>query len=152
MARVGDAVAMATDAGANVLSGPDLRVSDREASSRSAYAAAYRSARARADTYAGAAGLKVARVLAIYDGGQGFTPSPRYGGRTSMEAMGVQTVAPPPPEQGAPFSAGINTTEVQVRVDFALAPHNPARTNKDSRRRRNGLRTGTCIPATCRCP
>ncbi|HZF42309.1 MAG TPA: SIMPL domain-containing protein [Sphingomonadaceae bacterium] len=122
MARVGDAVAMATDAGANVLSGPDLRVSDREASSRSAYAAAYRSARARADTYAGAAGLKVARVLAIYDGGQGFTPSPRYGGRTSMEAMGVQTVAPPPPEQGAPFSAGINTTEVQVRVDFALAP------------------------------
>ena len=121
MARVGDAVALATDAGANLLSGPDLRVSDREASSRSAYAAAYRAARARADTYAGAAGLEVGRVLAIYDGGGGYAPR-SYGGRASLDgAMSVQTVsAPPPPEQGAPFNAGINTTEVQVRVDFAL--------------------------------
>lgn len=120
MDRVGDAVALATDAGANLLSGPDLRVSDREASSRSAYAAAFRAARARADTYAGAAGLKVARVLAIYDGGGGYAPR-SYGGRSSMDsAMTAQVSAPPPPEQGAPFNAGINTTEVQVRVDFAL--------------------------------
>src|SRR5688500_4271682 len=32
MEKVGDAVAAVTDAGANVLSGPDLRVSDREGS------------------------------------------------------------------------------------------------------------------------
>ena len=44
LSRVGDAVALVTDAGANVLSGPELRVSDREAASRSAYAAAYRAA------------------------------------------------------------------------------------------------------------
>ena len=50
MAKVSDAVTAATEAGANVLSGPDLRISDREAASKSAYAAAYRAARARAET------------------------------------------------------------------------------------------------------
>jgi uncharacterized protein YggE len=118
MNRVGDAVAVVTDAGANVMSGPDLRVSDREGSSRSAYAAAYRAARARANAYAGAAGLQVKRVIAIYDGGESGMPVP-YGRSTSMDAA-VQVSAPPPPEQGAPFNAGINTTEVRVRVDFAL--------------------------------
>ena len=67
---VGEAIAAATEAGANLLSGPDLRVSDREKASRSAYAAAYRAARARAEAYAGAAGLKIDRVLAIHDGGE----------------------------------------------------------------------------------
>lgn len=120
MGQVGEAVAAVTDAGANVLSGPELRVSDREASSRSAYAAAYRAARARADTYADAAGLEVKRVLAIHDGGQSYVPR-SYARNFSAEVMAPQAVsAPPPPEEGAPFSAGINTTEVQVRVEFAL--------------------------------
>lgn len=119
MSKVGDAIAMVTDAGANVLSGPDLRVSDREAASRSAYAAAYRAARARADAYANAAGLKVTRVLAIHDGGEG-------GGSPYMRTMSMdaaaQTAAPPPPRpvSAAPFSAGVNSTEVSVRVEFAL--------------------------------
>ena len=56
MDRVGDAVTAVTEAGANVLSGPELRVSDRESASRSAYAAAYRAARARAEAYAGRGG------------------------------------------------------------------------------------------------
>src|SRR5688572_18765788 len=51
MDKVGEAVAAATEAGANLLGGPDLRISDREASSRSAYAAAYRAARQRAEAY-----------------------------------------------------------------------------------------------------
>jgi hypothetical protein len=116
MDRVGEAVAAVTDAGANVLSGPDLRVSDREGSSRSAYASAFRAARARAEAYAGAAGLKVKRVIAIHDGGESGTPYP-YGRSTNMDAA-VQVSAPPP--VSGPFNAGINTTEVRVRVDFAL--------------------------------
>jgi uncharacterized protein YggE len=76
MARVGDAVTAVTTAGANVLSGPELRVSDREGSSRSAYAAAYRAARQRSEAYAGAADLRIARVLGIYDGGEYGVPSP----------------------------------------------------------------------------
>ena len=116
MSKVGEAVATVTEAGANVLSGPDLRVSDREGSTRSAYAAAYKAARARADAYAGAAGLNVKRVLAIYDGGE-FAAPPPYSRSVGTEAV-AQSVAPPP--VAAPFSPGVNTSEVHVRVDFAL--------------------------------
>ena len=65
--KAGEAIAAATEAGANVLSGPNLDVSDPEAASRGAYAAAYRAARARAETYAMAAGLRIDRILAIRD-------------------------------------------------------------------------------------
>ena len=124
MNRVGEAVTAVTEAGANLLSGPDLRVSDREGASKSAYASAYKAARSRAEAYAGAADLKIARVLGIYDGGEYGVPSPpRY---VTMDAV-APTVAPPPVEQaapppppGTPFSAGVNRTEVRVRVDFAL--------------------------------
>ncbi|MEO5808836.1 MAG: SIMPL domain-containing protein [Sphingomicrobium sp.] len=121
LSRASAAIAAATDAGANLLSGPSLRVSDAEKASMSAYAAAYRAARQRADAYAAAAGLKVSRVLAIRDGGQSG------GGPVTMDAMEQyappsvvsQTMAapaPPPP----PFNPGVNTSMVSVRVDFAL--------------------------------
>jgi uncharacterized protein YggE len=118
MAKVGEAVTAVTEAGANVMSGPDLRVSNREAANKSAYAAAYRAARSRADAYAEAAGLKVARVLAIYDGGESYAPPPPSYARDAL----AQVAAPPPPAvTPAPFSAGVSSTEVRVRVDFALA-------------------------------
>lgn len=113
--RAGQAIAATTDAGANVVSGPDLRISDPNAANRSAYAAAYRAARARAEAYAGAAGLKVARVLAIRDTGGGEGPQPYYGD-TMLEA------APPPVSVSAPpVPPGLTTTQVVVRVDFALS-------------------------------
>jgi uncharacterized protein len=110
----GEVIAAATGAGANILSGPQLTVDDREAASLSAYAAAYKAARARADAYAKAAGLKVARVLSITDGSAMGAPMPY-----AMDAMAVQTVSP---EQAAPpIRAGLNTSTAQVRVDFALS-------------------------------
>jgi uncharacterized protein YggE len=116
--RAGEALAAITDAGANVLSGPNLRVSDPENAGRSAYAAAYRSARARADAYAQAAGLKVARVLTIRDGGDSGGPIHLTGIEASMDAV-AQTAAP---EQAAPpVQAGITTRQVEIRVDFALS-------------------------------
>jgi hypothetical protein len=117
MSRVGEAVTAVTEAGANVLSGPELRVSDRETASKSAYAAAYRAARARAEAYAGAAGLKIARVLAIRDGGDSNVPYMASADMALASAEPAPPVAAPAP---VPFSAGRNTTEVQVRVDFAL--------------------------------
>lgn len=111
--RVGEAVAATTEAGANVLSGPDLRISDREAANQSAYAAAYKAARARAEAYAGAADLKIARVLAIRDGGSsGGMPAP-YPVAVSADAMAIE-------EAAAPFNPGTQTDTVAVRVDFAL--------------------------------
>jgi uncharacterized protein YggE len=119
--RVGEAIAAATDAGANLLSGPDLGISDREAASRSAYAAAYRAARSRAEAYAEAADLKIGRVLAIHDGGEYGSPQPyaRVGNGAAVEQAAV---APPNvvSNPSLPFSAGTTTTEVRVRVDFAL--------------------------------
>jgi uncharacterized protein YggE len=112
--RAGEAIAAATDAGANILSGPSLRVADPEAASRSAYAAAYRSARARAEAYAQAAGMRIARVLAIRDAGEGGGPIP-YPEEGAMDmAMNARTEAPP-------VMPGMNESAVRIRVDFALA-------------------------------
>ena len=123
MGKVGEAVAAVTEAGANLLGGPDLRISDREAASRSAYAAAYRAARARAEAYAGAAGLEIDRILSIQDAGEFGTPIP-YGRAMNDAAMVTEQaaapVAAPPPPPSAPFSPGVTTQEVRVRVDFAL--------------------------------
>lgn len=114
LARAGEAVAVVTQAGANLLSGPNLGVADPEAASRSAYAAAYRAARARADTYAKAAGLAVTRVLAIRDGGE--SPGPNYySGNMSSRASPPQIDSSAPPVRG-----GSSTSEVRVHVDFAL--------------------------------
>ena len=125
MARVGEAVTAVTEAGANVIGGPSLRVSDRETANRSAYAAAFKAARARAEAYGEAAGLKIVRVVNIVDGGEyGVPPMPVPMIERTMDASAAVQVSapPPPPESGAPFSAGVNRTEVRVRVDFALEP------------------------------
>ena len=119
MDKVGEAVAVATEAGANLLGGPDLRISDREASSRSAYAAAYRAARQRAEAYAAAAGLKIARVLTIQDAGEYGVPTPHARTGNASGMMTEQAAAPVAPPS-APFSPGMSTQEVRVRVDFAL--------------------------------
>jgi uncharacterized protein YggE len=115
VAQAGEAIAATTEAGANVLSGPNLVVSDREAGNRAAYAMAYKAARARAETYAEAAGLTVARVLAIRDSGAAGPPIPYYGDAMAEERMAAQA-APPV------ISPGMNRSEVVVQVDFALAP------------------------------
>ena len=125
MNRVGEAIAAATDAGANLLNGPNLRVSDREAATRSAYAEAYRAARLRAEAYAGAAEMNISRVIAIHDGGEAGVPG-AYGRGMDMNAV-AQTAAPapeeaPPPVAAVPFNPGVNQSEVRVRVDFALRP------------------------------
>ena len=56
-------------------------------------------------------------MLAIYDGGEGYAPPPSYVGDAMAEMRTAAPASPPP----APFSPGVNTTEVRVRVDFALA-------------------------------
>ena len=118
VAKAGEAIAATTDAGANVLSGPDLTVGDPETARNGAYANAFKAARSRAEAYAGAAGLKVVRVLTIRDGGQGYNP------RMASDATMAMEVAPPPvvEQASAPMiRPGVNTSEVAVQVDFALA-------------------------------
>jgi uncharacterized protein YggE len=121
--RTGAAVSAVTDAGANIVSGPDLRISDAEKAANSAYGAAYRAARARAQAYADAADMKIARVLSIRDAG---------GSQGNRYLPGAVPVAPPPvrvaTEQAAVDNAagmilpGQTTSAVAVQVDFALVP------------------------------
>ena len=118
MARVGEAVAATTDAGANLVSDPALRVTDAEKASLSAYGAAYKAARVRAEAYAAAAGMKISRVLAIRDGGQsGGEPQPMLRTFDVQEAAAPPPVVAPPP----PFNPGVNSSTVAVQVEFALS-------------------------------
>ena len=124
VARAGEAATRATEAGANVMSGPSLRIADPEKANRGAYIAAFKAARTRAEAYAEAAGMKIGRVLTIRDGGQygGGYPQPQI----SMDAMAVaeQAMAPPPVAAPPPPSIrpGTAITRVSVQVDFALKP------------------------------
>src|SRR3546814_17155706 len=87
--RVSEALAAVTAAGANIVSGPNLSVADPEKANLGAYGTAYKAARAKADAYAAAANLRVTRVLAISDGGQG-------GYMPQMADMEARIPAPPP--------------------------------------------------------
>ena len=120
--RAGEAVTRATEAGANVLMGPSLRIADPEKANRGAYIAAYRAARTRAEAYADAAGMEIARVLTIRDGGQsGGYPRPYYSVEASsaVDAVAPQAVSAPPPPPPS-IRPGTTLTRVSVQVDFAL--------------------------------
>ncbi|WP_086606472.1 SIMPL domain-containing protein [Erythrobacter donghaensis] len=121
IAKADAAVAAATGAGANVMSGPDLRMTDPEAAANSAYAAAYANARKRAEAYAKAAGMEISRVLYIRDAG-GMQGNRYIPGAPPPPPMMPQMA---PPEEAAFESGGIiqpgqTTSTVSVQVDFAL--------------------------------
>ena len=123
--RTGEVISAVTDAGANIVSGPDLRVAEPEKAANTAYGAAYKAARARAEAYAEAAGMEISRVLTIRDMG---------GAQGNRYLPGAVPVAPPPPpiatdvamarpeSGGGMVMAGQTTSAVAVQVDFALVP------------------------------
>lgn len=123
--KTGEVVTAVTEAGANIVSGPDLRMSDPEKAANSAYGAAYKAARARAEAYAEAAGMEISRVLTIRDMG---------GAQGNRYLPGAVPAAPPPPpitmqvrtEEASAgsgmFMTGQTTSAVAVQVDFALVP------------------------------
>lgn len=118
--KAGAAITATTAAGANIVSGPDLRMENPETAITAAYTKAYKAARARAEAYAEAAGMKISRVLTIRDSG---------GMQGSRYLPGAVPAAPPPvvmTEQAANASSGImmgqTASAVSVQVDFALAP------------------------------
>ncbi len=119
------AVTAATEAGANVLSGPDLQISDSERTANSAYGAAYKAALERAEAYAEAAGMEVSRVLTIRDGGgaQGdryipgaAPPPPPVSPRGVVQTMAMPESA----EESGRIMPGQTLSRVSVQVDFAL--------------------------------
>jgi hypothetical protein len=126
--RAGDAVAAVTEAGANIVSGPNLSMTDPEATANLAYADAYKAARKRAEAYAEAAGMEVSRVLYIRDAGGTQGQTWLRGAEAMNEAVVQRTVsAPPPPvsmaprpESGDGMMVGMTRSNVYIQVDFAL--------------------------------
>ena len=134
--KAGAAVTAVTGVGANIVSGPELRLSDPEAAANSAYANAYQAALSRAEAYAEAAGMEVSRVLYIRDAG-GSQGNRYFQGAQATAVDAAMRVPPPPPvsppppvnlqaspesmqEGGATIMPGQTTSAVTVQVDFAL--------------------------------
>jgi uncharacterized protein YggE len=97
--------------GANQISGPSFQITDPSAANDEARVAAMKNARARADLYARAAGLRVVRIVSISEGGGYSPPVPVY-----TMAMKAADAAP------TPISAGEVEAGASVTVQFELAP------------------------------
>ncbi|WP_404482003.1 SIMPL domain-containing protein [Novosphingobium sp. BL-52-GroH] len=108
MGKVIDALVAA---GANQVNGPNFMLDKPEAAQDEARLEAIKTARARAELYAKASGLRVARIVSIGESG-GYVPQPVMYVR--KQAMDV-AAAPP-------VAAGELEMNVNVTVQFELAP------------------------------
>ena len=99
--------------GANQVNGPSFQMDEPDGALDEARVEAMKKARARANLYAKAAGLKVLRILSISESG-GYVPQPQVMyARAAMADMGG---AP------TPVAAGEVSLSSSVTVMFELAP------------------------------
>lgn len=112
MGRVIDTLAVE---GANQIDGPNFTVEDQRAALDEARTEAVAHARARAELYARAAGLKVARILSISESG-GFYPV----NQIVVTGRMAGPAAPPPPP--TPIAPGEVALGVSLSVQFELTP------------------------------
>jgi uncharacterized protein len=101
--------------GANQIDGPSFTVDEPRAALDAARVEAMANARARAELYARAAGLRVARILSISEGG-GYFPVAREIFVTGSRAG----APPPPPPPPPPIAAGEVALGVSLSVQFEL--------------------------------
>jgi uncharacterized protein len=100
-------------AGANQVSGPSFMLDQPDAALDAARTEAVTKARARADLYARAAGLRVVRMISISESGGYSPPTPVM---YRMAAQDAAASAPPP------VAAGEVSLNINVTVQFELAP------------------------------
>lgn len=98
--------------GANQIDGPNFTVEEQREALDEARTEAVANARARADLYARAAGLRVGRILAISESG-GFYPV------NQIVVTGRMAGAPPPPPP-TPIAPGEVALGVSLSVQFEL--------------------------------
>jgi uncharacterized protein len=99
-------------AGANQVNGPNFMVDESESALDEARTKAMAAARKRADLYARAAGLRVARIVSISESG-GYSPQPVMYRRAAMDAA---PAAPP-----SPIATGEMELSSNVTVQFELS-------------------------------
>lgn len=111
---MGSVIDALVDAGANNINGPSFQLDKADEAQDEARVAAMAKARARADLYARASGLRVVRIVSISETGAYSPPMPIMYARAEMAAP----PAPPPP----PMAVGEVEAQINVTVQFELAP------------------------------
>lgn len=108
--RLGEVLDALVASGANNVNGPSFGIDQPEAVYDEARRKALDQARARADMYAGALGLRVRRIVSISEGGGFQPPQPMYAMRAAVAMDSAST----------PVATGENTLSVNLDVVFEL--------------------------------
>lgn len=111
LADYGKVIDTLVSAGANQVNGPSFEMEDPDPATDEARTAAMTKARARAELYAKAAGLKVGRILSISESG-GWSPPQPVMYRMAKADSGM----------AAPVQAGELSLTITVNVQFELLP------------------------------
>ena len=114
LGEMGKVIDTLVAAGANQVDGPNFMLEDQGAALDEARTAAVKKARDRAELYARAAGLRVARILSISEG-SGYYPQPVA--REAIMVTAANAAPPPPPSPVAPGELQLGVT---LSVQFAL--------------------------------
>lgn len=115
LGEMGRIIDTLVQAGANQVDGPSFTLDQPKAALDEARTEAVREARSRAELYARAAGLRIARILSISEGG-GYYPQPII---VTGRMAGAPPAPPPPPSPVVPGELMLGAT---VSVQFALRP------------------------------
>lgn len=109
LAEYGKVVDALVSSGANQVSGPSFQMDNADAALDEARADAMTKARARAELYARAAGLRIVRIVSISESGGWSPPVPVMYARAEMA-------------QSTPVAAGELSLNAGVTVQYELAP------------------------------
>jgi uncharacterized protein YggE len=99
--------------GANEVNGPNFALDEQQAALDEARTEAVANGRQRAELYARAAGMRVARILSISEGG-GYYPV------RDIVLTGYAAARAPPPPPPTPVAPGELTLGVNVSMQFEL--------------------------------
>ena len=118
LGEMGKIIDTLTRVGANEINGPSFSLDQPKAAEDEARQEAIRIARERAELYARASGMRVARILSISEGA-GYYPV-----QQSIVVTGASYAPPPPPppapERDAPVAPGELTVGANVSMQFEL--------------------------------
>lgn len=117
LTKMGRVIDTLVSVGANEVNGPNFTLDEQEAALNEARAEAVAKGRARADLYARASGMRVARILSITEGG-GYHPVRQI---MATAARGPGAPPPPPmPERDVSVAPGELSLGVNVSMQFEL--------------------------------
>jgi uncharacterized protein YggE len=113
LSNMGKVIDTLVRVGANEVNGPNFTLENQKAALDEARLEAVTEGRQRAELYARAAGMRVARILSISEGG-GYYPVQR------MATFDVTAAPPAPPPPPTPVQPGELTLGVSVSMQFEL--------------------------------